>query len=62
VKIFQLVTIKKFTLVTYYTSKNCYQFCLLDPEGVHYSFDEIFYTAYAAEQEGRKAINAALSI
>jgi hypothetical protein len=36
--------------------------CVIDPEGVTYNFEDIFYTADAAEREGREAVKVALNL
>jgi hypothetical protein len=62
VKILQILNIANFTLAIYYTPGLCYQYCIIDPEGIVYNFEDIFYTAEAAEREGRESVNVALNL
>ncbi|MDJ0572452.1 MAG: hypothetical protein QNJ53_25890 [Pleurocapsa sp. MO_192.B19] len=39
------------------TSADCYKYAIIDNYGSVYEPDDIFYTASAAEREGREAIN-----
>jgi len=56
--IIKLVSINQYILAVYYTSYDCYKFSIIDEYGiVLLEPDEIFYTALAAEREGREAIN-----
>jgi predicted Fe-Mo cluster-binding NifX family protein len=55
-RIEEVININGYTLMVYYTPGRCYQFSIIDVDGMVYDFDDIFYTAEAAEREGRAAI------
>jgi hypothetical protein len=61
-KILQMINIANFTLAVYHTSRFCYQYCIINPQGIVYKFDQIFYTSITAEHEGRKAVKIALNL
>lgn len=56
--IIKLISIDRYILAVYYTSYDCYKYCIIDDDGMVYELDDIFYTSEAAEREGREAINA----
>jgi predicted RNase H-like HicB family nuclease len=57
-KIINIIGINNYTLVVYYTSSACYQFAIIDEEGIILEPGEIFYTPEAALQEGKETIEA----
>ena len=58
-KILQLVSLKQYILLVFYTDNSCYQFSLIDPHGYVYSPRDIFDTSLRAEKEGRLALHLA---
>ena len=59
-KIDLITGIENKTLVVFYTNSKCWQFAVITADGrVHLSY-EIFYSAEAAEREGRQWIKVAL--
>ena len=59
--IIQVISINQYTLAIYYTSADCYKYCIIDDYGTVYEPDEIFYSSEAAEREGREVINTVSS-
>ena len=58
--IIKLISISQYILAVYYTSAECYKYAVIDEYGIVFEPDDIFYTSFAAEKEGREAINAVL--
>ena len=74
--IIKLISISQYVLAVYYTSAECYKYAVIDdakplPSSrltticanalrIVFEPDDIFYTSFAAEKEGREAINAVL--
>ena len=56
--IIKIVSIDQYILAVYYTSYDCYKYSIIDDYGTVYEPDDIFFSASAAELEGREAINA----
>ena len=56
--IIKIISINQYTLAVYYTSADCYKYSIIDEYGVVLEPDDIFFSASAAELEGREAINA----
>ena len=56
--IIKLIGINQYTLAIYYTSYDCYKYSIIDDYGIVYEPDDLFFSASAAELEGREAINA----
>jgi hypothetical protein len=61
-KILQIINIANFTLAVYHTSRLCYQYCIIDPEGMVYNCDKIFYTSIEAEHEGKEIVRVGLNL
>ncbi len=55
-KIIALVSLKQHVLMVFYTSRSCYQYSIIAPNGYVYEPNDIFYTALSANHEGRLAI------
>ena len=60
-KIDLMTGIEKFTLVVFYTNENCWQLAVIGADGRVHKFYELFYSAEAAEREGRQWIKVVLS-
>ena len=58
-KVLQLVSMKQYILVVFYTDNSRYQFSLIDPYGYVYSPRDTFDTSLRAEAEGRLALHLA---
>jgi hypothetical protein len=59
-KIDKVVEIKKLTLLVYYTPGKCWQYAIAGKDG-SYESEEIYYTADAAEKQGREQIQLLLA-
>jgi hypothetical protein len=57
-KIITIIGIKNCTLVVYYSSRESYQFAIIDEEGIILEPGDIFSAPEHAEKEGREIINA----
>jgi hypothetical protein len=51
-----VVAIEDHLLMVYYSSRQCYQFSVVDEIGIVHSNEKIYYTIAAAKNEGRSAI------
>ena len=58
-QVFQLIALKQYILLVFYTSSSSYQFSIINPSGSVYQPKEIFDTHQHAEKEGRLAIQFA---
>jgi len=54
--IIKLISINQYILAIFYTSSDCYQYSIIDAQGVVAEADDIFYSTEAAEKAGRIAI------
>ena len=59
IRIELIVAIEGLVLAVYYSPRHCYQFSIIDEFNMVYEFDDVFYSAEAAETEGRAAIKTA---
>jgi hypothetical protein len=59
-KIDKVVEINKLTLLVYYTSSKCWQYAIAGKHG-SYESEGIYYTADAAEREGKEQIQLLLA-
>jgi hypothetical protein len=57
-KILTIIGINNCILVVYYTSSACYQFAIIEPEGIIVEPGEIFASPEAALREGKETIDA----
>ena len=57
-RIEKVVSIDGYTLIVFYSPADCYQFSIICPNGDRFEPNDIFYTAAAAEKEGRRWIAA----
>ena len=55
-KIETIIAIGDRILIVHHSPRRCYQFSIIDELGYAYDFPDIFYSAKAAEKEGREAI------
>ena len=58
-KIDKVIEINKLTLLVYYTPGKCWQYAIAGKYG-SYESESIYYTAEAAEREGRRQIEMLL--
>ncbi len=56
------IAIDRYVLLVYYTTARCYQFSIIDEQGKTFDFELIYYSAAAAEREGRAAIVTVLKM
>ena len=55
-QVFQLISLKQYILLVFYTPSSSYQFSIISPNGFVYQPKDIFDTYQRAETEGRLAI------
>jgi hypothetical protein len=58
-KIKKAISINNLSLMIYYTKSNCWKYAIASENG-SYESESIYYTAHAAEREGRKQIEMLL--
>ena len=58
-QVFQLISLKQYILLVFYTRNSNYQFSIINPNGFVYQPKDIFDTQQRAEKEGRLAIQFA---
>lgn len=58
-RIEKAIAIKNFTLLVYYTAGKCWKYAIAGKDG-SYESDGIYYSAEAAEREGRRQIEVLL--